>query len=95
MIDIVQAKSTVRLMGEDAYGDKIMVKVSAAQVLRSVTCVSEVSRLWGKHRKYVQRVCELGLFTCEKIGGQYIILTQSVIDVWGKPAISLGEFRHE
>lgn len=94
-IDIIKAKQPVRLVGTDAYDDKVMVKVDAKQVLRAVTCVTEVSHLWGRHRKHVQRCCEIGLFACEVIGGQYIIITQSVVDVWGTPAKSLGAYRNE
>lgn len=94
-MDIIQKKRTVQIMGKDAFGETIGVKVSVKTLLRSVTSVNEVAECWHKNRKYVQRLCQTGQFSAEKVGGQWILPTQEVVLRWGEPLVKFEDYRHE
>ena len=94
-MDILQLKKTISIIGRDEIGEPMEVTVSVKTVLRSVTSVSEAAICWQKHERYLQQLCATGVLASEKIGGQWIIITQDCVNRWGEPLCKLGDLRDE
>lgn len=94
-MQVIHEKTSVNLIGRGHDGEKGMVSVSTKQVLRSVTTVKEVSECWGKSIRTVQRAIDKGKLIAEQSGATWLIITQSVVKVWGQPICKFGEKRDE
>lgn len=92
-IDIITLKKRIQLVGRDTDDNMHLVTVGVRTILRSVVSVSEAAQCWQRDRDYIQQLARNGTLAAEKMGGQWMIITQDLVDRWGEPKIKLEDLR--
>lgn len=93
-LSILQLKRSVSLIGRDKDDLPIPVKISVKTILRSVVSVSEAAQCWQRDYTHIQRLAARGILSAEKMGGQWMICTQDLVNRWGEPIIKLEDLRN-
>lgn len=94
-MQVIHEKARIKLMVRDSDGEVLQATVSAKATLRAVTTIAEVAHCWGLNKKTVERAINDGRIIAEKSGSVWLIATASVVKVYGKPKVQLGDLRDE